>query len=878
VSALTLVLAIVACAAAAVAPSYRDAAAVSALRARMTAADPAASGVEVAAASWPGGSPDAVLARRTPHLPLATAAIRGIEVAGNATQLAVPNGPPEYSRLVWRQDDCAHVVFRSGRCPTRSNEIALPVNAAAVLQAPLGSPIVASSLDQPDFGLPPEIGHPVSLKRRLAQAEQVPLHEKVVGLFDVPPGQSYWFGQNITAPVLNGGGTQVTNVTALVPRSTLTRLPLPYRSNVTVDQPLDWSHATVADVATVQRALKHMRATTPRGLTVLTSIPTLLAADASDRHQLNRLVALAQIQLLLLIGLVLIAILGAGMERRRAEFVIATLEGRRAASTAVSIAAEPVSLLLLGLIPGVLVSLPLALLGAHLWLRPGTPVHITGGSVLAAVVVTAVAALVTVTIGCFAASRSLADQLAEDASSAGGRAGAWIDVIAITLAAAGLTELFASHSGSGSASSSTPWSLLAPSLCGLAAGLMLGRLVPTLLRPVVRATAQSSRLGRFLAIRELRRDHAAWRVTAVVALALSLLSFAVTVNRGASSDREDRAGLIVGAPTVATVLVPPGGSVLAAVDRVDPTGRWAMAAELLIPYGSPSQRTLALDTPRLAAVAGWNRRIDGYTPAGLAAFLHVPASIARTRLPLLTAGNVDGSTFGLNNQPLTRARVFPTSLLPQLLNEGALADLRSMIIATPPVPASTLGSTGLINQVWLGAHAPPDAMQRLRSAGLTITAVTRRADVASALQRRATTAGLSAFAAVAIIAAILAVALLLGTSVAASSRQRMETLALVSAGVSRSAVVKGRAGAAGLRVLLAAAVAFGCGIATVHLSAHLIPQAALGAVPVPLLPLPWLPALIAVLVTVIPAVAAEMAILAYTAKRADAVSLRSVMS
>ena len=47
-SALILLLAVVACAAAAVAPIYRTSATVSALRARMTAAPPENSGVEVA--------------------------------------------------------------------------------------------------------------------------------------------------------------------------------------------------------------------------------------------------------------------------------------------------------------------------------------------------------------------------------------------------------------------------------------------------------------------------------------------------------------------------------------------------------------------------------------------------------------------------------------------------------------------------------------------------------------------------------------------------------------------------------------------------------------------------------------------------------------
>jgi hypothetical protein len=393
----------------------------------------------------------------------------------------------------------------------------------------------------------------------------------------------------------------------------------------------------------------------------------------------------------------------------------------------------------------------------------------------------------------------------------------------------------------------------------------------------VKATAESRRIGRFLAIRELRRDRAAWRVTAIVALALSLLSFAVTVNRGAASDRGDRAGLIVGAPRVATVLVPPGKSLLAAVDRADPAGTWAMAAELIEPFGSASLRTLAIDTPRLAAVAGWQRPIDGYTPQGIASILHVSDSVAAQRLPVMTAGNVEGSTYGLSNEQVPQMRIYPTSVLPVLLGEGSLTDLQSTIANAPPAPVAQLGTSVLSEQVWLGSTAPADAMARLRAQGLTVTKVTTRAGVETSLERFAETSGLSGFLAVAILAAVLAIALLIGTSVAAVNRQRTETLALTSAGVSRSSVVAGRTAASLLRLTIAGLTALACGIGTAHLSARLVPEASFGAVPKPLLPLPALPAVIAVVVTLVPALAIEAVVASYAAKRADAATLRSAL-
>jgi hypothetical protein len=347
------------------------------------------------------------------------------------------------------------------------------------------------------------------------------------------------------------------------------------------------------------------------------------------------------------------------------------------------------------------------------------------------------------------------------------------------------------------------------------------------------------------------------------------------VNRADSTDRMDRAGLTVGAPTVVTVTPPPALSLLDAVKRADPAGSWAMAAELLVPFGSPAQRLLAVDTPRLPAVAGWTRRIDGYTPTGLESVLHVPPGTARGGLPVVTAGPVEGSTLGLNNEPLGNTSVFQAALLPELLGQGTLADLRSVIALGPPLPPAQLGSNSLTEQVWLGSRAPSDALARLRAAGLTVKTVNRRARIAQGLQRQATTAGLSAFAAVSVIAAILAVALLLGTTIADSARQRTEALAIGLAGVPRSTVIRSHVAAVAARLILAAAVGFGCGLATLHLSVHLIPRAAPGTVPPPLLSLAWFPAFAAVAISTIPVLLAEIGIAARTSKRADAALLRS---
>ena len=877
IAGLIVVVSALASASVGVGPNYREAAGISALRSRLVTVSPAASGVEVAGSTWPGNSPDRALAKLVPRLPLAAAVIRGMSVGGMTT-LQVPHGPVvEFSSLTWRQGDCLHVVFRFGRCPRTRNEIALPVGAARLLHARLGGPIVPANLDRSPYGFGQDIdNHDITQKQISASAQRsYRLKDKVVGLFDVPASQSqYWFGQNIDAPVVSAegdDGPQVNVVTALVPRVALTSLPPPFVATVTIDEPLAWSRATPAEVPPLLTAITGLRRSLTSNLSLFTSVPGFARTAATDRVQLGHLIAIADVQLLVLVLLVLVVVLAASVSLRRAELVLATLEGRRPFVTALRMAVEPILLVAVGVVAGVALSVPLARLASRAWLRPGTPVHLQAESLLAAVAVAVVAGVVTVVLGLRAASRSLTEQLSEDVQAAAGRAGAWIDIVVITLAGAGLVELFEADA----TSTSTPWSLLAPSLCGLAVGLTLARAAPRLLRPIVRASVNSPHLGRFLAVRELRRDRAAWRVAAVVTMALSLLCFAVTINQGATSDRRDRAGLIVGAPTVATVSTPANLSVLRAVRRADPAGRWAMAAELIEPFGPAGQRNLAIDASRLPAVAGWTRRIDSLTPSGIASLLTRRTPSSHRQVPVLGAGSVDGYVFALDNTILADPAIHQTSVVPQLLNQGSLTDLPLLIAAASPVPVTQLGNTRITDQVWIGANAPADALQRLRAVGLTIDSVRTRAAVTGDLERGAQAAGLSGYRAVAIVAALLAVALLLGTSAASAARQRSEALALTIAGFGRANVVQARAIAIGGRLLVAGVAAYACGALTAHLAVHLIPQTTAGAVPIALLPLSWAPGVVAVALALVLAFAAELMIAYYLATRVDTSDLRT---
>ena len=324
-----------------------------------------------------------------------------------------------------------------GTVPDRSERDRAAGEQAADLKAPVGSPIVASNLDRPYAGLPPELGRKVAHERasKTLGAPSLSLHLKVVGAFEVPAGQSsYWFGQNIAARCSTvAAADQESHGVGAAADPDEPPAALPGERHHRPAAELEPRHRRRR--ARRAAALTQLHARALVGSTVLTGIPALLHADAVDRSQLNRLVVLAEIQLLLLVGLVLIAVLAATMEQRRPEVAMATLRGSRPSATAVSVALEPVTLLLLGLVPGLLLAVPLARLGARLWLRPGTPVHLTGESVVAALAVTAAAAVAVLIVGGLAASRPLPDQLA--AAPGSGRGRGWLEIIAVTLGARG---------------------------------------------------------------------------------------------------------------------------------------------------------------------------------------------------------------------------------------------------------------------------------------------------------------------------------------------------------------------------------------------------------------------------------------------------------
>ena len=593
---------------------YRDAAAESALRSRLAGARVADTGVRVLAGAAVRSGSDEILQGTVPGLPKATGRVGRVSVTGSASSGA---SQYEQAQLLWVQDFCAHVTWRTGRCPTRVGEAAVSSAVTRRLRWRVGTPLTLNDLSASTTGYDANVAGDTTWERPPGDLSppnpQVKL--RVVGVYQVSDvTDSLWMGE----PPNADGGDPGPPVPVVVGHDELGAMPHLVDAVVSLDQPLRVSAVRTADVGALRRGLAGITAASGERLTVVTGLGALLTADAADRRLLDTIVRVAAGQLLVLVGLVLAIVIALTVTSRRAELSFAALRGRRPLAVAAGLTVEPALLLAAGLVVGLAAS-PLAVRAATaLWLRPDTPRPRLGpGAVVPALVVAVVGLLVSFGVALRAASRPAAGQLS-GAPTPVAVGPSWWEATVVVLAVAGLSELL---TAGGVRDTTTPWALVAPALCALAAALVLARLIPLLLGPAVRATADSGKVALFLAVRELRRDRAAWRTGALVAVAVALLSFAVSVNRGAAMDRADRAALTVGAPVVATVQPAAGRTLTGAVAAADPQGRWAMAAESVTPYGSDAERTLAVDSPRLGAVASWSRQVAGRDAGALGALL-----------------------------------------------------------------------------------------------------------------------------------------------------------------------------------------------------------------------------------------------------------------
>jgi len=157
-------------------------------------------------------------------------------------------------------------------------------------------------------------------------------------------------------------------------------------------------------------------------------------------------------------------------------------------------------------------------------------------------------------------------------------------------------------------------------------------------------------------------------------------------------------------------------------------------------------------------------------------------------------------------------------VLPDVLDSGLIANLTFLRALLPDFDDEATWT------VWLGPHAPPDALARLRAAGLTVQQEHTTRSRVIELGRQAPALSLFLLLACAIIGSVVAVG---GAAVAisASARRRsFETAALRVVGVPRRALYRG--GLLEQLLLLGAAVVLGvpAGVLAARLAMPVIPE------------------------------------------------------
>jgi putative ABC transport system permease protein len=209
-----------------------------------------------------------------------------------------------------------------------------------------------------------------------------------------------------------------------------------------------------------------------------------------------------------------------------------------------------------------------------------------------------------------------------------------VDIVLVVLAAAAVGQaLSVGRDADGLA-------LLAPGLAALALALVAAWAVPPLVAGLAARALRAGRLATALIAASMARRPDTHRPFALVVVTVALVTTALAGWDAAARTQQQRAELEIGADRVITVSTIDSARLLAAVRAADPEGH-AMAVVRRPPTGG-HPAILAVDSARLAVVAGWRREYGG-DPAQVTAALRQaapePVLVTTDRLTLAAAGD-----------------------------------------------------------------------------------------------------------------------------------------------------------------------------------------------------------------------------------------------
>ncbi|MGC2207264.1 MAG: FtsX-like permease family protein [Candidatus Dormiibacterota bacterium] len=485
--------------------------------------------------------------------------------------------------LVARPGVCQHLNLIAGHCATKRGQVEATAYAANAVHARLGKLFQLPGASPPDTFL-------------------------LVGLigpdnYNAP----YWMGDDFFSQGGGEIGTFFTPLSTVTGRLAADAAQFPLRISLTTPGNLQ---VLVNDVSAYDYA-----ATTELGLTVTTGLFGTLDQYDLQATEMAAIVAVVDLELVLLTLLVLYSLVVRTAQARQREVALAKIHGFTWISVLMVGIGEPLAVLCIALPLGI----GLAWLGVNLI----SPELLAGSPVLMFPLVV-IAGLVGFGGGVFAlvvaVRRILGGSLLDDVRGLEPRprqaARAVWDGVAVALALAGLVELVGS--GVLAAGRPNPVALFAPALLGTAVGVVGVRGLLLITRPAVRRTAGTRFVAVGLALRQVLRRASAVRQVLLMTVACTLICFAVETWLVAGTNRAIRADFREGAPRVLQVDTGPNLNLVDAVRAADPSGRYAMAVEEL---QSPGEDLLAVDARRLAAVAFWPPGVSRARVQGIARWL-----------------------------------------------------------------------------------------------------------------------------------------------------------------------------------------------------------------------------------------------------------------
>ena len=513
--------------------------------------------------------------------------------AGQFPAIGIERDNRYASQVVFRQDVCAHVRIVAGRCLVGEGDVIVGRRTAERLGLAAGDPIALTFAKFNDDPRRP-LYLPAGQSKDLV----------VAGTYEVPdPAGVYWGthgyftalpGRGPAEPVFTDSGTV---------------LAFDYGSSeLSIDGTAGPAALDIDRLPELRTGLTELTDTARElgvGIEINTSLPALLDRIDAGRAAARLLVPVLAVPLVLLACFSIFLAVGYGTEGRQPELALVALRGSRWWTRWWLATGENLAAVLAGAVAGclagqLLVNAVAAARFPDVGVDPGW----------ASLRYAPVAALAALAAAVLAQRRQLlspvATLLRRNPVTANGPRALAVEAVVILLAVLSAGQLAVSGGSLGGVG------LLAPAFVVLALALLAARaLLPLVTRYAARALA-AGRIGTALAAFQLSRRPGAQRLFALLVATVAVAGYATCAVDVAARGRSVEAGLGAGAERVLSVQPVARSRLLYAVRRADPDGAFAMATARLPTNAATEPLGLAVDTPRLAAVAGWP---DGAAPA-----------------------------------------------------------------------------------------------------------------------------------------------------------------------------------------------------------------------------------------------------------------------